>query len=132
MTTDLSALPQHVREAIERVDYRLHGMSAYDAWLMVRAELLRTAARVQELERERDHWHEYADDYRVALGDVVSRAEHAESELAALRKRVIDAPEGRIVCGRANSFGGFHVEIATDSGWHSGQRVALLTVEDKA
>ena len=48
----------------------------------------------------------------------------------ALRARVEGAPVGAVIGGRANSFGGFHVEIAHDAGWAKGQRVALVKVEE--
>lgn len=50
-------------------------------------------------------------------------------ERNALRQRIESAPVGEIVCGRANSFGGYHVEIAHDVSWVKGKRVRLV-VED--
>ena len=44
----------------------------------------------------------------------------------ALAKRVEDAPVGEIVNGRANSFGGYNVEIKHDISWVRGHRVRLL------
>lgn len=56
---------------------------------------------------------------------------HAElvrvtNELAALRARFDSAKVGTIVSGRANSFGGFHIEVAADMTWHSGQCVVVI------
>ena len=48
----------------------------------------------------------------------------------ALVARIEAAPVGQVVTGRANSYGGYHVEIAHDQGWASGQRVRLLLVRE--
>ena len=47
-------------------------------------------------------------------------------EARSLAKRVEDAPVGEIICGRANSFGGYNVEIRHDVSFVAGHRVRLL------
>jgi len=50
-------------------------------------------------------------------------------KLDGMRKRIDDAPVGEIIGGRANSFGGYHVEIVHDCTWMRGKRVRLVVEE---
>jgi hypothetical protein len=77
MTNDLSALPQPVREAVELFDIDAEKGTRYtrhDDWQIIRAELLQLA---------NERWAVVA-----TRNAAIQRAERAESELAALRKRV--------------------------------------------
>lgn len=47
-------------------------------------------------------------------------------EAVELARSVEGAPVARVVGGRANSWGGYHVELAHNHGWHCGQRVRLV------
>ena len=86
--TDLSALPQPVREAAELFDIDAEKGTRYtrhDDWQTIRAELLRLTGENAELRSIVERiGHE--------LGIAVHEEHKAESELAALRKRIADAP----------------------------------------
>jgi hypothetical protein len=56
--------------------------------------------------------------------------DEARAERDALRARIDKADAGTIVSGRANSYGGFSVEVSADFGWHTGMRVALVPLDD--
>lgn len=128
MTADLSALPQHVREAAELFDIDAEKGTRYtrhDDWQTIRAELLRLAGENAEL-------HAFRDTLMCTEQAASERAERAESELAALRKRIAEAPVGTYEAGLADH------GIVNTHRWASramiGKRVAMLTVtdEDKA
>lgn len=52
--------------------------------------------------------------------------ERLQAEIDSLRAMINAAPIGEIVGGRANSFGGYHVEVKADHTWFRGQHVRLL------
>lgn len=130
MTDPLSNLPQEVREAVEHVDEicsaALIGGCCIDAMQTIRAELVRVTNELAVTQKERDHWHEYADDYNEALNEVVPKLAIAEQELAALRARIDSAKVGTIVSRGPNAFGGFNIEVTIDMAWHAGPRVLVL------
>lgn len=85
-TADPSALPVDLQiDVIETDQDRESGNPIGPQWANIRAELLRLAARVQELERENGELHKAA--ARGALAQM-----KVEAELAALRKRFAEAP----------------------------------------
>lgn len=49
-------------------------------------------------------------------------------EAAAMAKAVEDAPIGRVIAGRANSFPGFHLEVDCPAGFVIGGYFAMLSV----
>lgn len=76
------------------------------------------------------------DDFQCKAFACKRREAEMQATIDALRERVAGleakaarldaAPVGVVVGGRANSYGGYHVEVAHDQGWHNGQRVRLV------
>ena len=67
----------------------------------------------------------------ATLGDCLSVSQLCAIDAArTLAKKVEDAPAGEIVGGRANSFGGYNVEIKHAVSFVVGKRVRLV-VEDE-
>lgn len=117
--------PQNVerrlRDEIERLRAEVEGL---------REQHGRDSAELRRLCAARD-------EQRDGRLSALERAVAAERERDALRARaeraegrIADAPTGKIVAGRANSFGGFHVEVAADTGWSTNTVVALVVVND--
>lgn len=121
---ELAGLPEDVREAVEYVERWVRDDTD---WQKVRAELLRLAREVVQSRT----------DVRVAREMVRpfrERAERAEAELAALKRRIAEAPTATV-------FGTTHLtdtgvdQAGIEYGPHDtplddGQRVALLPVGD--
>ena len=72
---DLAGLPEDVREHVANMDAR---NTVNGSWNAIRAELLRLASSFESAEQFGRNQHE--------------RAEHAEAELAALKRRIAEAP----------------------------------------
>jgi len=79
-------------------------------------------------------WHEegqtpYPRDANAAL---IVAAVNALPELLRIYRAWQGAAVGTVVAGRANSYGGYHVEVAHEQGWASGTRVRLVPDGDAA
>ena len=136
MTTPMSEmddLPESVRDAVEWMDTD-NTVNPY--WDDVRAELLRLAARVKELER-------YAKEADRRVGEQFGCAQQAQAfaiekqreclsattELAALKAKIAEAPTGVVNRCALNSAPEYH--ITAPGSPLDGHRVALLDLDAK-
>ena len=147
MTTEMDALARQLAHC-DGVDCTCAAWGACECgcdadWTP--AEVYKLRARVQELEREngelramRDGWRTVAYQgkdcvaaARVEIDALRERAERAESELAAIKRRIAEAATG--IAKRSLAPGCLVIEGFDDdpSDYH-GERVALLPPDDEA
>src|SRR5690348_2161903 len=139
----LDDLPESVRDAVNRigiyVDEKLLGTNLD----VIRAELLRLAARVKELERENAELRDYAKEADRRVGEQFGCAQQAQAfalekqreclsattELAALKAKIAEAPTGVVNRCALNSAPEYH--ITAPGSPLDGHRVALLDLDAK-
>ena len=114
MANELDALPESVREANEKAraiarllpqEQRAAFEALIDGILDLTRQKLDLATHGQEVERERDELRKERDqrflsgrDWATQCGVQEARAERAEAELAAIKKRIAEAPIQMVPC----------------------------------
>lgn len=130
---ELAGLPEDVREALSyfaAAETALEGEGHNGTmYATIRAELVRLARENAELQQSLDRLHgaRFSDRACAALKD---RAERAEAELTALRRRIAEAPTMRLTFG-PTVLPALHDYDPNKLTAISNKRVALLPVGDE-